>query len=68
MLCLILGQRTNKVITMEMLGRIRRMPVRDKLSLHEIAKRTGLSRNTVRRWLRTPEAVLVPAYSRAAGN
>jgi hypothetical protein len=31
---------------MEMLGRFRRMYLRDKLSLHEIAKRTGLARNT----------------------
>ncbi len=52
---------------MEMLGRIRRMYLRDKVSLHEITKRTGLSRNTVRRWLRTPEEVQVPAYSRQAG-
>jgi len=29
---------------MEMLGRIRRMHLRDKLSLHEIARCTGLSR------------------------
>ena len=55
------------MITMEMLGRIRRMYVRDKLSLHEITKRTGMSRNTVRRWLRTPEEVKVPTYSRAVG-
>ena len=55
------------MITMEMLGRIRRMYVRDKLSLHEITKRTGMSRNTVRRWLRTPEEVKVPNYSRAVG-
>jgi DNA-binding transcriptional regulator LsrR (DeoR family) len=34
---------------MEMLGKVRRMHVRDKLSLHEISKRTGLSRNTVRK-------------------
>jgi len=52
---------------MEMLGRIRRMYMRDKVSLHEIAKRTGLSRNTVRRWLRAPEEVQAPTYSRAAG-
>ena len=52
------------MITMEMLGKIRRMHLRDKLSLHEIAKRTGLSRNTLRRWLRAPEAVQVPVYSR----
>ena len=43
------------------------MYLRDKVSLHEITKRTGLSRNTVRRWLRTPEEVQVPAYNRAAG-
>ncbi len=40
---------------MEVLGKIRRMYLRDKLSLHEITKRTGLSRNTIRKWLRTPE-------------
>ncbi|WP_326941271.1 helix-turn-helix domain-containing protein, partial [Actimicrobium sp. GrIS 1.19] len=47
---------------MEMLGRIRRMHLRDKLSLHEITKRTGLSRNTIRRWLREAEDVAPPAY------
>ena len=52
---------------MEMLGRIRRMHMRDKVSLHEIAKRTGLSRNTVRRWLRTPEEVQEPVYKRTPG-
>ncbi len=52
---------------MEMLGRIRRMHLRDKVSLHEIAKRTGLARNTVRRWLRAPEDVRTPTYSRPAG-
>lgn len=51
---------------MEMLGKIRRMHMRDKLSLHEIAKRTGLSRNTIRRWLRTPEEA-PPAYRRSEG-
>ena len=53
------------MITMEMLGRIRRMYLRDKLSLHDIAKRTGLSRNTLRKWLKAPEDVTTPAYSRA---
>ena len=52
---------------MEMLGKIRRMYLRDKLSLHEITKRTGLSRNTVRRWLRMSQEVKVPTYSRAVG-
>ena len=52
------------MITMEMIGKIRRMYLRDKLSLHEIARRTGLSRNTVRKWLRMPEAPTPPRYSR----
>ena len=37
---------------MSMLSKVRRMYFRDKLPLREIAKRTGLSRNTLRRWLR----------------
>ena len=32
---------------MERLGKIRRMHVRDKTSERSIAKRTGLSRNTI---------------------
>ena len=53
------------MITMELLGKIRRMQVRDKLSERAIAKRTGLSRNTVRKWLETPEEVEAPKYVRA---
>ena len=53
------------MISMEMLGKIRRMYFRDKLSLHQIAKRTGLSRNTIRKWVRAPEAIQ-PAYQRCA--
>jgi len=53
------------VIGMEMLGKIRRMYFRDKLSLHQIAKRIGLSRNTIRKWVRAPEATQ-PAYERCA--
>jgi transcriptional regulator with XRE-family HTH domain len=41
------------------------MYFRDKLSLHQIAKRTGLSRNTIRKWVRAPEATQ-PAYQRCA--
>ena len=48
------------MITMDILGKIRRMHLRDKLSLHEIAKRTGLSRNTIRRWLKTPGEAAIP--------
>ena len=50
---------------MEMMGKIRRMYFRDKLSLHEIAKRTGLARNTIRKWVRASEAKQ-PVYLRRA--
>jgi transposase len=44
-----------------MLAKIRRMHFRDKMSLREVARRTGLSRNTVRNWLRQTE-VTEPTY------
>ena len=53
------------MITMELLGKIRRMHVRDKISERSIAKRMGLSRNTVHKWLQTPEEVKAPRYVRA---
>ena len=49
------------MIQVGMLAKIRRMHVRDGLSIHEIARRTGLARNTVRDWLRRP-AVTEPKY------
>jgi len=52
------------VITMEMFGKIRRMYLRDNLSLHEITKRTGLSRNTIRKWVRSTKEAAPPKYSR----
>jgi transposase-like protein len=55
----------HRVISIEMMGKIRRMYFRDKLSLHQIAKRTGLSRNIFRKWVRTPEATQ-PAYQQCA--
>ena len=56
------------MITMEMLGKVRRLYLRDKQSLHEISKRTGLSRNTLRKWLKIPEeAVAPPVYQRQTG-
>jgi hypothetical protein len=54
LLCLNIRQEKCKVITVEML-KIRRMHLSDMVSLHEIAKRTGLSRNTLRSCLRKPE-------------
>ena len=56
------------MITMEMVGKNRRMHLRDKLSLHEITKRTGLSRNTIRRWLRNTKETAPPAYGRREGS
>ncbi len=53
------------MITMEILGKIRRMHIRDKISVRAIAKRTGLSRNTLQKWLAAPEEVAVPQYIRA---
>lgn len=55
------------MITMEMIGKVRRMKLRDQLSNSEIAKRTGLSRNTVKKWLKAPgdEA---PKYRREKGQ
>lgn len=52
---------------MELLGKIRRMQVREKLSERTIAKRTGLSRNTVHKWLKSVDEVEVPKYVRAKG-
>ena len=40
---------------MGMLAKIRRMYIREKLSIREIARRTNLSRNTIRQWLKSPE-------------
>ena len=53
------------MITMELLGKIRRMYVRDKLSERAIAKRTGLSRNTVHKWVNAPDEAQAPKYVRA---
>ncbi len=43
------------------LAKIRRLYFRDKLSIKEICRQTGLSRNTVRTWLRESEMV-EPSY------
>ena len=50
---------------MDMIGKVRRMKLRDQLSLSEIAKRTGLSRNTVKKWLKAPGEA-VPKYERVS--
>lgn len=48
---------------MDLIGKVRRMKLRDQLSNSEIAKRTGLSRNTVKKWLKAPGDV-IPRYRR----
>lgn len=49
------------MITMDMIGKVSRMKLRDQLSVSEIAKHTGLSRNSVKKWLKAPGDV-VPKY------
>ena len=49
---------------MDVIGKVRRMKLRDKLSNSEIAKLTGLARNTVKKWLKAPGDE-VPRYRRA---
>jgi len=52
---------------MNILGRVRRLYYRDGLSLSEIERRTGLTRKTIRKWLKTPEGV-EPKYNRQRGD
>ena len=39
---------------MAMIGKVRRMYFRERKSVREIVRLTSLSRNTVRKWLKTP--------------
>jgi len=48
---------------MEMLGKVRRMFYRDGMSRSEISRKTGLSRNTVKKWLRAEDGT-EPKYRR----
>ena len=52
---------------MNQLGRVRRLYYRDRLSLSEIERRTGLTRKTVRTWLRAAEGT-APKYRRRAAE
>ena len=51
---------------MAMYAKVRRMRLRDGLSISEIARRTSLSRNTIKTWLRTPVRSEMQYY-RSAG-
>jgi transposase len=48
---------------MAMIGKVKRMHFREKKSVREIVRLTGLSRNTVRKWLKTP-VLEEPRYRR----
>ena len=52
------------MITMDMFGKVKRMYVRNKKSLREIAKSTGLSRNTIRKWVLETNQAGEPGYRR----
>ena len=52
---------------MNLLGKVRRLYHRDSLSLSEIERRTGLTRKTIRKWLKAAESV-EPTYRRQRGD
>lgn len=60
---LIFEQGNKEMITMNQLGKVRRLHYRDGLSLSEIERRTGLTRKTVRSWLKAAEGT-TPKYRR----
>ena len=49
---------------MVMYAKIRRMFYREHLSISEIGRRTSLSRNTIKKWLKEPDEAVVK-YQRA---
>lgn len=51
----------NGVIHMGPLNVIRRLALREKISIREIARRTGLSRNTIKKYLRA--GMIEPKFS-----
>lgn len=51
---------------MSLLSKIRRLRLREGLSISEVSRRLGLSRNTVKRWLAAGEGV-EPKYRRSPG-
>lgn len=52
---------------MSMLAKIRRMRLREGLPIREISRRTGLSKNTVKQWLRR-EGVTEPKYPKRSSK
>ena len=52
---------------MSMYAKVRRLRLREGLSISEIARRTSLSRNTIKTWLREPAPRTEMAYRRPPG-
>src|SRR5690606_35975818 len=52
---------------MSMYAKVRRLRLREGLSISEIARRTSLSRNTIKTWLREPAPRTKMAYQRPPG-
>ena len=50
---------------MNMIGKIRRLRFRDGLTISEICRKTGISRNTVKKWLNAADDT-EPKYQRKA--
>src|ERR1700753_3606459 len=59
--------RRTGVITVSMLAKIRRMHFRDGVPIRDLSRRTGLSRNTIRRWLKAPSSE-EPRYTKRASS
>ena len=51
------------MITMALMGKIRAMHMREGKTISEISRLTSLSRNTIKKWLRTPQGTQ-PKYRR----
>ena len=53
---------------MDMIGKIQRMHFRQHKSVREITRSTGLSRDTLRTWLRQPSDVVPRSTRRGEHN
>jgi transposase-like protein len=56
------------MITMDTIGKVKRMHFRDPLSLSDIARRTGLSCNTLEKWVKAPAEATPPVSTRSDGE
>lgn len=56
------------MISMETVGKIRRVYFHDEQTLHGVAKRTGMSCNTIQKWVRAPESTQWVYQRRAIFN